>query len=60
MNPTIVQQQGERGDRAVAIGAFLVFLATGFFGEEPRLVAPPPAHRAQVAPQAPTLPAAHP
>jgi hypothetical protein len=29
------------GDRAVAIAAFLAILATGFFGDEPRVAAKP-------------------
>jgi hypothetical protein len=28
-------QAGARGDRAVAIGALIAFLVTGFFGEDP-------------------------
>lgn len=35
-NELILRQRGERADRAVAVGVFVAFLATGFFGEEPR------------------------
>ena len=60
MNPTIIQQQGARGDRAVAIGAFLLFLVTGFFGEEPPVVEPRPGHRTPGSAPAAAAPAVHP
>ncbi len=39
-NELALRRRGERADRAVAVGAFIACLVTGFFGGEP---APEPA-----------------
>lgn len=55
MNDIVIQQRGARGDRAVAIGAFLAFLVTGFFGEEPSPAPASAAAEARMAEHAPPL-----
>jgi hypothetical protein len=51
-NELTLRQRGDRADRVVAVGVFIAFLATGFFGDEPREPGPgarAAEHRASVA-----------